>query len=269
MDVASLGFRTDLALLRLGGTTVDDRGDHLVVRTAHNPSFWWGNFLLLDGPPAADDVDRRFAQFAAEFPDARHIALGIDAPGGTVADLAPLAERDLITEAASVMTASDVRVPKSRNADAVCRPLDGDEDWAQSVRLGLRSNELDEDPGSHERFIRAKVATYRQLVGDGHGSWFGAFLDGRLVAQLGLFAAGPGLGRFQSVETDPDFRRQGLAGSLVHHASRWGLDQLGATTLVMVADPEYVAIRLYRSVGFEDTENALEASRQPVRSGAT
>ena len=52
MDVVSLADRTDLALLQLGGSEVSDRGDHLVVRTPHNPAYWWGNFLLMAEPPA-------------------------------------------------------------------------------------------------------------------------------------------------------------------------------------------------------------------------
>jgi len=49
----------------------------------------------------------------------------------------------------------------------------------------------------------------------------------------------------------------------VHHASRFGFDELGAETLVMVADPDYLAIRIYRSVGFEDTETQLAALAPP------
>ena len=56
MDVASLGFRTDLALLERSGSTIDDRGDHLVITTPSNPGFYWGNFLLLDQVPAAERV---------------------------------------------------------------------------------------------------------------------------------------------------------------------------------------------------------------------
>jgi hypothetical protein len=33
----------------------------------------------------------------------------------------------------------------------------------------------------------------------------------------------------------------------------------------MVADPDYLAIRLYRSVGFADTERQLQAERPPPR----
>ena len=104
----------------------------------------------------------------------------------------------------------------------------------------------------------------RALAEAGHGGWFGAFVDGRLVTQMGLYAASSGLARFQSVETHPDFRGRGLAGTLVHHVSRFGFEQLGASTLVMVADPEHSAIRLYRSMGFTDTETQLQAEQLPT-----
>ena len=78
---------------------------------------------------------------------------------------------------------------------------------------------------------------------------------------------GPDWRRFQSVETDPEFRRQGLAGTLAHRASRFGFEELGARTLVMVADPEYFAIDLYRSLGFQATESQLQVQRAPVAAG--
>ena len=98
---------------------------------------------------------------------------------------------------------------------------------------------------------------------DGQGQWFGAFLGDRLVSSMGLIRAGEGLARFQEVLTHPDARGRGLAGTLVHHVSRFGFDELGVETLVMVADPDYLAIRIYRSVGFEDTETQLAALAPP------
>jgi len=92
VDLTSLGYRTDLALLQLGGTEVDDRGDHLVVRSPHNPRFWWGNFLLLSGVPAPEGTDAWLERFAAEFPGAEHLALGFDGTHGRVDDLAAAAE---------------------------------------------------------------------------------------------------------------------------------------------------------------------------------
>jgi predicted GNAT family acetyltransferase len=75
---------------------------------------------------------------------------------------------------------------------------------------------------------------------------------------------GKGLARFQNVQTSPEDRGRGLAGTLVHHASTYGLTQGGARTLVMVADPDYLAVRIYRSVGFNDTETQLQFAVPPA-----
>jgi predicted GNAT family acetyltransferase len=81
---------------------------------------------------------------------------------------------------------------------------------------------------------------------------------------MGLFRASPGLARFQTVKTHPDARGRGLAGTLVHEISRFGFADLGAETLVMVADPDYLAIRVYRSVGFTDSEVQVGVERYPA-----
>jgi len=265
VDVTSLGYRTDLALLRLGGTEVEDHGDHLVVRSPHNPTHWWGNFLLLYGVPPQQQSELWVDRFHARFPEADHIAIGFDGTAGTVEDLAGFTAAGLTAEAQTVMTATSVHEPPRPNREATYRQLASDEDWAASVELRVECNEKGLDAAAYREHVERKAATNRALVEAGHGGWFGAFVDGRLVAQMGLYAASPGLARFQSVETHPDFRDRGLAGTLVHHVSRYGFDELDAHTLVMVADPDYLAIRVYRAVGFTDTERQLQAERPPAR----
>ena len=56
-------------------------------------------------------------------------------------------------------------------------------------------------------------------------------------------------------------RRQGLAGTLVWHAGCYGRDILGASTLVIVADPADVAIRVYRACGFTGSQHQLSLER--------
>src|SRR5260370_12802330 len=51
VDVRSLGYRTDLMVRLLDGSQVEDRGDYLAVRSPQNPTFWWGNFLLMSATP--------------------------------------------------------------------------------------------------------------------------------------------------------------------------------------------------------------------------
>lgn len=191
------------------------------------------------------------------------MAIGFDGTGGRASDLAAYVDRGLSVEASAVMTAGAVHPPPRPNAEATYRQLTSDDDWAQSVELRLACNEDGLEPAAYRRFVVDGTATSRELSEAGHGGWFGAFLGGRLVSQMGLLTAGPGLARFQSVGTHPDARGPGLAGTLVHHTSRHGFGDLGAQTLVMVADPEYLAIRAYRSVGFAVSENQLGVQRRP------
>jgi ribosomal protein S18 acetylase RimI-like enzyme len=258
--ITSLGFRTDVALRIREGAEVTDRGDHLVIRTPDNPDYWWGNYLLLarvPGPGAGNRESQEWlARFAAEFPAARHVALGVD-----TADLAPVPEdlkaAGLNVEWATVLTAARLRPPPHPNTDAEIRPLESDADWRQSVDLAVRCH----DGGEPGDYLERRAAARRRMTRNGAGAWFGAFEGGRLLAQLGLFGTGDGYARYQHVETDPEARRRGLAGTLVWTAARYGREALGTSTFVIVADPADVAIRIYRACGFTDCQRQLSFER--------
>ena len=157
----------------------------------------------------------------------------------------------------TVLTCGTVQPPPYPNAEAEIRRLASDADWRQSAELGVRCFG---DDGSEE-YQERRAAARRRLTLQGRGAWFGAFADGRLLAQLGLVGAGGGYARYQHVETDPAARRQGLAGTLVWHAGRYGREVLGAGTLVIVADPADVAIRVYRACGFADRQSQFSFER--------
>jgi len=264
---ASLGYRTDLALLRAGGSVVEDRGDHLVVRTPSNPEFWWGNFLLLARVPPPEACEGWLARFEAAFPGAGHVAIGFDRPSGLEAPRADLSwfhARGFAVTTEVVLTASALAEPDRRDETAVHRPLRSDDDWAASIDLRMRCRDEGLEPQGYRRFATARAEAHRRLVSQGHGEWFGAFVDGMLVSQMGLFRIEPGLARFQSVETDPAYRRRGLAGSLLRHVGNWGFATLGVATLVIVADPEHHAIAMYRKAGFADAERTWGVELPPV-----
>jgi len=159
---------------------------------------------------------------------------------------------------AQVLTATTACPPPNVNRDANYRPLASDQDWRDATALALECNP---GPPVEQDFLHRRTATRQRLAADGHGAWFGAFLDRRLVAHLGIFAAADGVARFQDVETHPDARRQGLAGTLVYSAAAYALDNLAARTLVLVADPAGQAIGLYRSLGFADREYQVGLER--------
>ena len=165
----------------------------------------------------------------------------------------------LEADRATVLTAAEVRPPAQPSTDAEIRPLTSDADWRQSVDLANRCFPGGE-PGD---FLERRAAARRRLTQTGVGVWFGAFADGRLLAQLGLFDVGDGYARYQHVETDPAARRRGLAGTLIWTAGRYGRAVLRTGTLVIVADPAGAAIRLYRACGFTARQSQLSFDRPP------
>lgn len=262
MTPRSAAWHTDLALLQQSGSTVEDHGSFLVVRTPDNPAFHWGNFLLLDAPPAPDAVDGWLATFADCLPGVRHRAIGVDLPHGSVDDLAPLGAAGLEPDLSTVLTRPaavpfDVAAPEGH----VVRTLEGDDDWAQRLPLTVARYADEEGPG-YADFVARRISSERVRCEAGHGAWWGAFdSDGSLRCTLGVFDAGGGLARYQDVETHPGSERRGLASAVLAAAGAHAADALGATTLVIVADPEAGAVRLYRRLGFTDTEVQLAASR--------
>ena len=254
MNVSSLGFRTDLALLTASGSVVEDRGTHLVVRTPDNPTYYWGNFILLAGPPVPGGEREVVGAFNTEFPEARHVSIGIDTPDLTPEARAAFEAAGLVVDVASVLTASELQPP--REVEAEVRELVGDEDWEARARLSQQLYPQTSEE-SFMRFARQKNAQERRLVDAGRGTRFGAFVDGVLASTAGIFVTEDGVARFQSVETHPDHRRKGLAAAVVHAAGQHALDQLGVRTLVIVADTDGDAIDIYRRLGFTDSERQL------------
>ena len=152
--------------------------------------------------------------------------------------------------------------PKYPFSNLEIRPLKDDKDWEAAIH-----NQIDCRPESFKLeaylpFKRVQMRKYRAMSDAGLGNWFGAFLEGRLVAECGLYCFN-GVGRYQAVGTHPDFRKKGICGNLIYESAKLSFETLGAKTLVMVADPEYHAAKVYESVGFTPTEKAIGMYRYP------
>lgn len=259
MNVTSLGFRTDLALLTASGSVVEDRGTHLVVRTPANPSYFWGNFLLLAQPPVPGGEREVVGAFRTEFPQAGHVSIGIDAPELSDEQRAAFEAAGLEVDVAAVLTATRLHPP--RPVEAEVRELASDQDWESRARLSLALEERP-DEESHLRFARGRNLQEQSLVAAGRGARFGAFVDGDCVSTAAIFRTEEGVARYQSVETHPDHRRRGLAAATVHAAGAHAQERLGVRTLVIVAEDAGDAIRIYRGLGFEATERQLMMERR-------
>jgi ribosomal protein S18 acetylase RimI-like enzyme len=261
VEVRSLGFRTDLMLRRLGGAVIEDRDDHLVIRTPDNPWFYWGNFLLV--PPLGPNDARRWLDvFAETFPDARHVAIGVDGTDGDLGDCTELRGAGLEPAVDVVLTAAALRAPDILPEGVELRPLVSDDDWRRSVAFRIEADDTG-DP-AHREFAAARQAELRRQADAGHGVYVGAFAGDELAAELGCYTDGAGLARFQSVETAPAYRRRGLASALLVLAEQLLRRQHDVERFVIVADPAYVAIDLYRRLGFADASRQVQWQRTPA-----
>ncbi len=256
----SLGLRTEMMFHRFGGL-IADRGEYWVVKTPSNPEYYFGNFLLFFEAPGKESLGRWKELFEKEFssdPAVGHYAFLWDSPNEGLGDVADFRSSGFKVDTAVVLTAKSVHVPAKMNHDVEVRPLHSDEDWREATECQIYCNVADYQKGTYRAFKEKQMDCFRAMAEQGMGHWFGAFLGGRLVGDLGLYKDET-LGRFQSVETRPDYRRQGICSTLVFESARYAIQNLGVAELVMVADENYHAAKIYESVGFAPSSKEYSA----------
>jgi RimJ/RimL family protein N-acetyltransferase len=265
-----LGWQSHLLACHFGAV-IAERADCIVLRSPANPTYYWGNCLILSAAPRDVDLARWLARFdeeiASEQPESRHLAFGVNAAALTD----PLAA----WRAAGIDEFHEIATLTLEPAGLRARPCVRD-----APGLALRALSL---PAELELAIEAQVATreegfeaegyrvYRRhsmlrmaaMQVRGSGAWFGAMVGGVLAADCGLVHDGR-LGRFQHVGTQVAWRRRGLCRALVHHVCEHAFNTLGLQRLVMCADPRAVAIGIYRSVGFSQVQSHWCLQRRPL-----
>lgn len=258
----SPGWATDLAVLGHSGSLLECRGDHLLVRTPDNPAYHWGNFVLALDPATLHDADHWLAAFRTAFPSATWVAIGL---ARMPHDVSAWTRLGLPVEIDDVLTTSalPLQVPLADGYGA--RRLESHDDWEQHVALAVRENARtgEHEPAGYERFERVRTPSRRSLSDRDVAAWFGAFRGDVLVADLGIVLCGT-TARYQSVGTDAEHRRRGLAGHLLGVAARWAADH-GANRWVILTEATNPAGRLYRRVGFAPDVGNAQAYRPPPR----
>ena len=256
-----IGWRSHLLACRFGAE-VAERDDCIVLRTPGNPTYYWGNCLILPAAPRDSELGHWLHRFEQEIahrqPESKHLAFGIDA--ATVDDALPswrVAGVDEFDDTAvltlkSTALASALPV-KDTPPGLVFRALSLPAELPLVVQAQVNTRDVSFDEAGYWVFRQRSMQRVVDMQAAGLAQWFGAFIGDLLVADCGL-VYDERMGRFQYVSTQPAWRRRGLCRALVHHVCRQAFDQLGLQQLVMCADPHDVAIRVYRSVGFSQVE---------------
>jgi len=254
-------WATDLAVVQLFGSTIEQHPDHLVVRTTANPDFHWGNFILVTAADQVADADRWLEVFSQTHLQADWVAIGLLTPP---TDLSSWSAHALDVEVDQTLSTGSC--PRgARLADGYqVRRLVGT-DWDRLAEQELGDNEASDtyDAAAHERFIRTRNQQLAEASARDALAYFGAFDGDTLAASLGIVVC-DGIARYQAVGTHSAHRRRGLAGHLLGVAARWASDQQ-CDRWVIVTETTNPAGRLYRSVGFEPDLDTASVYLAPPR----
>lgn len=254
----TLGYQTDLIFHGFDGL-IKDRGNCLVVETPSNPTFFWGNLLIFNAPPEPGACGKWVEAFKNEFkhnPAIKHCTLAWISAKGEKGSVNEFIADGFDFEESIILGTQKLNPPKHVNDSVDIRTLSTETEWEEMIQAQVDTRPEDHSFEHFSRFKRAQVARYRAMVNTGLGQWFAAYLDGRQVANLGVFVK-DGIARYQQVITHPSYQRRGICGTLVWKSGEYALNKMGAKTLVMVADENYHAARIYESVGFRPIEKQL------------
>lgn len=273
-EINSLVWATDIDVLGLDHTLARYNG-YWVVQSPDNPTFWWGNFLLFDKPPGKGDGALWEALFEAENrhrPEVTHRAFAWDCTDGVIGD----AEWELLTRGYELQRTAGLTSTPDRihrhvraNRDIEVRPLDprvGHDEglWEGAMGIWREQPHPGETDEYRDTFLRRRQAGLREIFRQGQrGAWYVALLDGQVVGSLGIVVTA-GRARFQTVDTLEAHRGKGIATRLVADAATDAAAAHKIESFVIAADPDYHAIRIYESVGFERTESVVGALRKPT-----
>ncbi len=250
------------------------RNRYLVVRSPSNPTHWWGNLLLFEQPPAPGDRARWEKLFASEFADqplSVHFTFAWDQAG----DLVGAAQEEFgahgydIERSVGLVAGPDrVRRHPRANREVEVRALDpragADEDlWSGVVEMQVAGRDPERfEEETHRIYCRSRLDDLRRLFDRGRGACYVALAGDEVVGSCGVVVT-DGRGRYQTVDTAKAHRRRGICSRLVADAGHHAAQRYGARQLVIVADPEYHALGIYESLGFQPVEHVAGVCRPP------
>jgi ribosomal protein S18 acetylase RimI-like enzyme len=269
----SLVWATSIDVLPADHQVARREGYH-EVRSPGNPTHYWGNMLLYDAPPTSGDRARWEASFDAEFAGDRQVRHrtfawdDIDGENGAADDEFAAAGYDLEKSVGLIATSAQLSEHPRQNEDVEIVALDpsGDDDlWAGVAQLWVdaRDKERFADPAPYLVYSRTRLNDLRALFRGGRGAWYVALYPGReLAASCGIVVTGA-RARYQTVDTVERYRRRGICSRLVVAAARDTASRHRIGQFVIVADPDYHAMGLYESLGFQQLEHTAGVCKQP------
>lgn len=253
MNIQNIGYRSDGIVREFDGSIVEKDG-YFVIRMPTNPTFHWGNLLLFRSAPLPGDFDIWTAAYEQEFGcDAGHMTFGWDA--SEAGDTTEFQKNGFSVEVDSVLCFESAGPTVKSDCDLEIRKINGDDDWNAVLKLQLWADGNDPASEAYAEFKMRLFKTYRRMSEADRGNWWGAFSGEVLVGDMGLyFDPRFELGRFQSVETHPDYWRRGICSRLLRFVLEDAASTAPNARIVICANSGSDAERLYIKAGFRQRD---------------
>lgn len=250
----SLALKTNLIFHKHESEIIENDG-YIVIKTPSRPNYFWGNYLITNERiQKQDDLNKLIHLYQSHFPNNdRYIAIAFDIIDGDIGDQDIIESSRFKIYQNKVLSTNQLNKPKYYNDQLCIKKVDLFNELNDLIEVHIDENWY--LPKEEEKpFLKTKFESLKPLHEQGNGERFGVYIDNKLVADLGIYKDGD-IVRFNDVVTHPNYRNRGLCSNLVYYASQYALKTWGASILVMEADENYHAARIYESVGFKQTES--------------
>lgn len=241
---------TDCIFHKLNGI-IEKKDLYTVIRTPSNPTYYWGNLLHFEEAPNRKSFEIWMEYTKKEFgKDCGHVSFSWNEEAKGHVD--PFLEAGFEWDETIVLRLHEPKLGFEANKEIKVRPIVTNEEWRAVVDLQIFMSDQ-EKTAEFIEFKEKAFETMRSIQERGYGSWWGAFLENRLVGDMGLFFDFENrIGRFQSVETHPNFQNQAICKTILKTVINDAINNKGIRDLVIVTETNNHARHVYRSCGFVD-----------------
>lgn len=256
-----LGSLSDF-FARFPATSFEANEQVIVYKTKTRPDYWFGNYIVSSSPVTSELLPEMRSQWQKEFSQEAGILWQI------VEWEIPFDEQkpDISKVVRALNTEIDIRIVRiarrgefqfqlsltELTADIELIKVKNEVQYENALKIALADHEATPQSGATSDFIQWRLEQRLKSAMLGNGDWWLLMNQGMPVASCGLFFDPNGLmGRFREVTTHPEWRGRGFATTLVGLLAQNFLTQGQVQELIIVSEPDSIADRIYRKLGFK------------------
>lgn len=254
----SLGAQTNFLMDSFLADTLE-KDDYFVIKTPKRPNYFWGNYILMKEPPYLGCFQKWIELYEREIGSRENLgfcSITFDYDDRKPFDTSDFKENQFRVGIDKILIAEKVIKPRKINENLVIKEYDLENHLKDYVEVHFDPDWVYGSETDQLEFVSAQGEEFASLIKMGSAKRFGAFLNDKLIADLGIYWD-DNVVRFNSISTHSLYRRQGACSTLVYQVSKSLLEKWPHKFLVMQADEDYHAAAIYESIGFVQKDKVI------------